>query len=609
MFNFLKYLLKTVLFWLLFFAFHRLVFILFNIKYVAGAEFGTLLESFIVGLRLDLSMTGYLILLICVAEFIFLLIKGRILYKPLFWINYVFAAVFTALLLANTNLYSYWGRHLDAEALTFLKTPLVILLSISWIETVVFFVALALFTFLSVYFYRQFIKQDRFTVKMSLAKTSMFSGILLFTGALMIIPIRGSFGVAPINTGVAYFSKHNYANHSALNPIWNLLYSFKRMDARTSHYEFMNEDVASDIFKAMTKKSHTVTRILKNDRPNVVVILLEGFSAQVIGSLGGIQATPNFDSLATEGVLFNNIYAASDRSDKGLVATLAGYQVVPSYSIIQYPAKSQSLSFLPKRLRENGYGNMTYIYGGDIGFKGMNSFVTLSGFDQTITITDFPRSTLGKKWGVHDEFTFERLLTDLLAAPSVPYFKFYFTLSSHEPFDVPMDKVFENPYVNSVHYTDRCLGRFIKGVKSNGLWENTLFILIADHGVAGPLNATSQMKERYHIPMLWTGGALAVTDTIVTTLGSQTDMVSSLLNQLNINDEGFPFSKNLLDNAVEEYAFFTYPDAFGYISPQSYQVYDNRANKYVVTEGNVSTQDSLRAKAYLQVVSADHLKR
>jgi phosphoglycerol transferase MdoB-like AlkP superfamily enzyme len=554
-------------------------------------------------------MTGYVIVMICVLETILLLITKRFSYKLLFWLNYLLAGIFTALLLANTNLYSYWGRHLDAEALVFLKTPEVILLSISWFETFLFSLAFVAITLLSVFIYNWFASQKSIEVKLSFAKASVTALMVLFIGVLMIIPIRGSFGVAPINTGVAYFSQHIYANHAAINPIWNLLYSFKRMDARTHHYKFMDEDVAIDIHQEMTAKSDSCTRILNQDRPNVVVILLEGFSAQVIGSLGGLQATPNFDALTKTGVLFNSIYAASDRSDKGLVATLAGYQVVPAYSIIQYPAKSQSLTFLPKRLREHGYGNMTYLYGGDIGFKGMNSFVTLSGFDQTITIGDFPRSTQGQKWGVHDQYTFDRLLEELKKVPSEPFFKYYFTLSSHEPFDVPMVQVFDDPYVNSVHYTDRCLGQFFDAIKSTKIWDNTLFILIADHGVTGPLKATSQMKERYHIPMLWIGGAMAVTDTIITKLGSQTDMVATLLNQLNISDEGFPFSKNLLDPSTEEFAFFTYPDAFGYISPLSYQVYDNRAKKYVIQEGIISTIDSIRGKAYLQVISADHLKR
>ena len=238
-------------------------------------------------------------------------------------------------------------------------------------------------------------------------------------------------------------------------------------------------------------------QVLKTDRPNVVLVLLESFSAQVVGALGGEPVTPNLDAVAKEGILFSNIYAVSDRSDKGIVATMAGYQVLPSYSIIQYPAKSQSLSFMPQKMKEAGYKNLTYIYGGDIGFKGMNSFVTLSGFEKVITIDDFPSSVRETKWGVHDEHTFKKLAEEMeQSSTDEPYFKFYFTLSSHEPFDVPMDKLYDDPYINSIAYTDKCLGDFIKEVKNKNLWDNTLFVFIADHGTPGPKRATSQILRR-----------------------------------------------------------------------------------------------------------------
>jgi phosphoglycerol transferase MdoB-like AlkP superfamily enzyme len=290
---------------------------------------------------------------------------------------------------------------------------------------------------------------------------------------------------------------------------------------------------------------------------------------------------------------------------------MAGYQVAPAYSIIQYPQKSQSLAFMPRKFREAGYRNLTYIYGGDASFKGMNSFVTLAGFDRQIVMSDFPASMRGEKWGVHDEYTFARLADEMEADSKTaePWFKYYFTLSSHEPFDVPMARVHENPYLNSIFYTDSCLGVFIDEVKRRGLWDNTLIVMIADHGTPGPLKASSQMKERYQIPMLWTGGALAVRDTVISKIGSQKDVVATLLGQLGIDASDFYFSKDLLCSDTEEYAFFTYPDAFGYVTRDSYQVYDNTARRYVVQEGEISETDSLRAKATMQVVSADHLKR
>src|SRR5690606_22249705 len=123
--------------------------------------------------------------------------------------------------------------------------------------------------------------------------------------------------------------------------------------------------------------------------------------------------------------------------------------------------------------------------------------------------------------------------------------------------------------------------------------EKSLFVLVADHGTPGPKRATSQMMERYHIPMVWTGGALTVQDTVVTTLGSQKDLVTTLLNQLAIDSEMFGFSKDLLSPDTEEYAFLTYPDAFGYVTPNSYQVFDNAAKRYVMNTGDVTPLDSL----------------
>jgi phosphoglycerol transferase MdoB-like AlkP superfamily enzyme len=611
MITFIKYLFKTAIFWLLLFVFYQGVFILFNISYSAGTPVGILGKSLLTGLHLDLSMTSYVLLLISVIQTITIIFKRQFSYKALHVTNFIFITIFTALLLGNINLYFYWGRVLDAEGFSFLKTPWVILASIEWYESVLFLVLWGGLSWGAIRLYRLWTKNDKPSQNMAPLSTGIAAFLTLFTAAVMIIPIRGGFGVAPINPGIAYFSSYNYANHAAINPVWNLFYSFKRVDARTHHYRFMDDDKALDIYNELrTVDNDSIIKVLKTDRPNVVIVLMESFSAQVVGCLGGEQVTPNLDSLAHEGILFSHIYAASDRSDKGIVATLAGYQVMPAYSIMQYPNKSQSLSFLPQKMKQAGYGHLSYMYGGDIGFKGMNSFVTLAGFPKVITIDDFPSSTKGEKWGVHDEFTFSRLAKDMKDDQSdQPFFKFFFTLSSHEPFDVPMETVYSDPYLNSIHYTDRCLGRFIKQVKDNGVWDNTLFIFVADHGTPGPQKATSQMPERYQIPMIWAGGALAVTDTIIPKLGSQKDMVATLLGQLNIDASEFKFSKNILSTGTGEYAFFTYRDAFGYVTPTSYQVYDNTAKKYVMQTGNISRMDSLRGKAYLQVLSADHLKR
>jgi len=611
MIKYLKYLLQTALFLLLFFAFYQVLFLLFNRSYADGAPFAVLARSLWVGLRLNLSMSSYVLLLLGVIQTVGLLSTGRFSYKLSKVTTLFFVVVFSGILLGNINLYAYWGRLLDAEGFAFLKTPWVILASVRWYESLAFLGLWLLLSWAAAKGYFWLTRSSTASGVLRWPARGLAAFFTLFTAAFMLLPIRGGLGVAPINTGVAYFSSYNFANHAAINPPWNLFYSFKRMDARTRHYSFMQDEEAYAIYDDIKRHGDDRLKVLNTDKPNVVFILLESFSSQVVGILGGEEVTPNLDRVAREGILFDNIYAASDRSDKGLVATMAGYQVAPAYSIIQYPQKSQSLAFMPRKFREAGYRNLTYIYGGDAGFKGMNSFVTLAGFDRQIVMSDFPASMRGEKWGVHDEYTFARLADEMEADSKTaePWFKYYFTLSSHEPFDVPMARVHENPYLNSIFYTDSCLGVFIDEVKRRGLWDNTLIVMIADHGTPGPLKASSQMKERYQIPMLWTGGALAVRDTVISKIGSQKDVVATLLGQLGIDASDFYFSKDLLCSDTEEHAFFTYPDAFGYVTRDSYQVYDNTARRYVVQEGEISETDSLRAKATMQVVSADHLKR
>ncbi|MBN1768893.1 MAG: sulfatase-like hydrolase/transferase [Prolixibacteraceae bacterium] len=611
MVRYITYLLKSALFWIILFAFYRLAFIVFNLPYAADTTTFTLMKSFWVGLRLDLSITGYILFLTGFISLVSVLIFRKYYINLLLWVNGFFMLVFSALLMGNINLYSYWGRPLDAEGLSFLKTPWVIFESISWGEALLFAILFAGLTWFAIYLYKKLIKNERESIpRFSIARAALSFLLILFINAVLIIPIRGGIGIAPLNTGAAYFSSSNYANHAALNPLWNLSYSFKRIDATSHHYKFMDDTEALSIFNETKKSSSQLTpQLLKTNRPNIVVILLESFSSQVVGCLGGKAVTPNLDSIAAHGILFNNIYAASDRSDKGLVATLAGYQVMPAYSIIQYPTRAQHLTFLPKTLKSAGYNQLSFLYGGDIGFKGMNSFVTMAGFEEVITMDDFPASTRGEKWGTHDEYTFERLFEEMQqdANSNIPFFHFFFTLSSHEPFDVPMDKVIDDPYLNSIYYTDQCLGNFYKKLKASEMWDNTLVIMLADHGTAGPLKATSQMRERYQIPMAWFGGALNVSDTTITTIGSQKDLAATLLSQLEIPTSGFMFSKDIMANSSYEYAFFTYHDAYGLVTPHSYHVYDNNAQKYIVYEGEVSKTDSLFGRAYLQTLSANHL--
>ena len=169
---------------------------------------------------------------------------------------------------------------------------------------------------------------------------------------------------------------------------------------------------------------------------------MESFTAKFVGCLGGEPGvTPNLDKIATDGLLFTNIYAAGDRSEKGEVAVLSGYPNQAITSIIKTPAKTEKLPQITKSLEEEGY-HTSYTYGGELEFANIKSYLVNAGFDKLVSKYSFSISERTTSWGVHDHIVLNRFF-DNLKKEEQPFFATLFTLSSHEPYDVPMGPRFK----------------------------------------------------------------------------------------------------------------------------------------------------------------------
>lgn len=601
----------VALFWILTFQVFRIVFLAINWMKSAEVPLGELLKSFIYGLRFDASITGYILMLHVVVFGLGLwLVPAKWLYRTMNIINKILIVPIVIFLIINGFIYSFWGVHVDASALHFLESPTLVIASLTWVEKIALPLILIVVCWGVIYIYGRISKAviDEYKFKVTLPAGILRSFLILLMGGVMIIPVRGGTGIAPLNTGMSFFSTHLFANHVALNPVWNFLYSLKRLKATTATYKFMDDKQAESIFDELMEQSGEYPKVLNTNRPNIILIMLESFSSHAIEILGGENATPVIKSLQKESIFFTNMMAASDRSGKGMVSVICGYPVLPAFSIINYPQKTQSLSFIPQELRKNGYADQAFLYGGDLGFNNFNSLVTMAGFNRIITENDFDASMMSDKWGAHDGFVFDRLLATI-EEQKEPFFNMFFTLSSHEPFTVPMEKQLEDVYLNSVFYTDKCLGEFIEKAKQQPWWDNTLLILIADHGHAGPKKVGNDSKERFHIPMVWTGGAVAVTDSIVEKQATQIDLASTLLAQLGIDHKEFNFSKNLMDKGNSGFSFYDFSDGFGFIRGDHFQVYDNQARRFIKYEGATVPTDTLAGKAILQMMSNDYQKR
>ncbi|MCR6641399.1 MAG: LTA synthase family protein [Sporocytophaga sp.] len=348
-------------------------------------------------------------------------------------------------------------------------------------------------------------------------------------------------------------------------------------------------------------------------RKNIILIIWESFTAKALNDVEGKQIIPRFKELIKEGIYFDNIYASGDRSEKGIIALLSGYPAQPTASIITFPGKTTKLSTLPLQFKKDKYFTSFY-YGGEMEFANIKSYLYHCGFDKLTGIEAFEKKDQNSKWGAHDDVVLKRMLSDTKSLKE-PFFNTLFTLSSHEPFEIPEKPLLspdtrERMFLNSLHYTDASIGTFIDEAKKQPWWDNTLIIITADHGHAMPGNdiATHQPQE-FKIPMLWLGGALAKKDTIITQLGSQTDLASTLLSQFDKSSDGFRFSRDLLSPCKNPFAYYAFNNGFGLMNDSCKVVYDNVSNQPVYKEGSVDNQSINKGRAYLQVSFQDYLNK
>lgn len=593
----------TLAVYLLLFAAGRTVFLLVNSMRAVDLEPGLAAQGLLHGLPFDISVWAYVAAATCALLALTALARRPRLGLALGGALAALAAIVCAAALpADALVYRAWGHHPTAsDLLMFRGGTQAIWDSIDAQALTLYIIGVAILAlFFAVVLFKVVVRARHLAPASGEGPYAM-ALLPALAAALLVIPIRGGLGIVPLNTGRAYFCSSVFANHVAVNPVWNFLYSTKRATQADLEYPFLPPDEARQRFDSLMVAPDRRAPLLSEHRPNMVVILLESFAAHGVEYLGGAPATPNLDRLRRQGVGFSNFFAASDRSGKGLVATLCGYPSLPTVSPIQFPQKTQTLASLPRMLREAGYASQAFVYGGDLNFNNFNSLVRQCGFDRVVTADDFDAALKGEKWGAHDQHTFERLL-HVIDRQTEPFFDFFFTLSSHEPFDVPYHKL-ADPYLNSMAYTDSCLGAFVDSALLRPWARRTLFVLLADHGTPGPDQVDETDRRKFNIPLVLFGPALAAADSTVHTYCSQVDLPTMLARQVGLRRPLSPFSRDAL--AVDDggHAFFDFNDGFGFATPGNYLVRDNAARRWMRLDR--ANADTLDAMAYLQVLADD----
>ena len=600
-----------ILFWLLFFISSRLFFLFFHYNEFFKNSLSEILSTFRHGLSLDISATAYFLALPFLAAIPALFLNGGWFKIFMRWYSYLFIIFSSIIVVSDAALYSYWGFRMDYTPLLYLKTPAEAMASVSTLKALSFIVCMIGWSAIFIFIYRKFVDR-RFENADKLRLPLAWTPVVLILAGSLIIPVRGGFGVAPINAGSVYFSKKMFLNHCAINVVWNVGASLFGQNSRKNPYEFGDLKTAKTVVDSLVVSKAISQKIVSVEKPNIFIIVLESFSGYLVGPLGGdAEVTPNLNRYANEGILFTNFYASGTRTDKALPAILNGYPAQPAHSIIKEPVKTQSLPALVKIFESYGY-NTSFWYGGEINFANFNSYLIGTGFSEIVSKENFSSKFYNSKWGVHDHIFFGAL-EDSMKNVKQPFFRVALTLSSHEPFDVPMETVFKgnditSKYRNSVYYADKSLGAFLDWAKTTPWWKNTLFIMVADHCSRNFSDIPAGSPYVFRIPMIWTGGALEGRGMKIDKKGSQVDIATTLLNQLGFKGD-FPFSKDLLADDSKSFAFYTYNEGFGFVTDSSAVQYDHKAGKIVSREGKNPAFAETAGRAFLQVLFDDFLKR
>jgi phosphoglycerol transferase MdoB-like AlkP superfamily enzyme len=497
-----------------------------------------------------------------------------------------------------------------------ISSPKEAIASTSSSPVILMFSILFAYMIFSVYFSSKVILYQVADHKKSLGIRLTISFLVVST---LFLALRGGWQLTPINQSMAYFSNETVLNHAAVNTEWNLIQDvINNKYGNDNPYKYYTRNDAKKIVAGLfSKPSQQTAKVLRSERPNIVLIILESFTAELVGSLGGEQGvSPNIDQLAADGILFEQIYAAAGRTDKGITATISGFPSQAIRSIMKQNAKHEKLPGIAQELTSNSYSTSFY-YGGESEFFNMKSYILSHGYKTLVDKHSFASKDMNSKWGTYDEKVFSKQMSDMDTVKQ-PFFSTILTLTNHEPFELPVKEHFpgdnvENKFRSTSFYTDSCLGAYLKEARQKPWYKNTLFVILADHSHRLPANLTEFDPKRYRIPLLFFGDMIKpeFKGTRISKTGNQTDLAATLLNQLNIDPVRYSWSKDLLNPGTRSFSFFNWDNGFGFATTDQIVSFDNVGKNIILRKNSPNTKidNELVAygKAYMQEVFQQYL--
>jgi len=329
----------------------------------------------------------------------------------------------------------------------------------------------------------------------------------------------------------------------------------------TAYDFFEDEEALSNAYNPVVRPMPSTNK----DKKNVVVIILESFSRELFSSFnptlenGNYKGyTPFLDSLSQHSMIFTNAYANGRKSIDAMPSVLASIPaLVLPYVVSEY--SSNQINSLPYLLNKEGY-NSAFFHGAPNGSMGFEAFANIAKFDKYVGMTEFNNDDeFDDMWGIWDE-PFFQFFAEEMNTMQTPFMTSIFSLSSHHPFKVPEQytDVFPKgniPLHQCVGYTDNALRNFFNTAKQMPWFNNTLFVITADHSSKGYYDHSFTSTNKFQIPIILYSPSDSTLQGVNTNLAQQIDIMPTVLNYIDYNKGDYiAFGNDLLNEKSRHFA-------------------------------------------------------
>ncbi len=455
------------------------------------------------------------------------------------------------------------------------------------------------------------------------------NGRITLVTATVLLPVL-SLGISTVDQMQGL--NNNYADELSGNGLFTFAAAMRRNELDyDKFYLTMPQEAADATLKKLDVERVGLADIVQTNpgldeaddpipfkRPrNVVLISVESLSASFLGAYGATNGlTPNLDQLAREGLKFNRVFATGTRTVRGLEALSLGTPPVPGQAIVRRPA-NEHLTTIGELLEFQGFATY-FFYGGYGYFDNMNAYFGANDY-RVIDRTDFPEESIifENAWGVADEVLFNNALAVLdreTAAKQQPFFAHIMTTSNHRPYTYPDGRIdIPSPggRDGGVKYTDYAIGKFIADAKSKPWFNDTLFVIVADH-CAAVAGKSKLPVANYLIPLIFYAPAL-IKPSVYTRMVSQIDIAPTLMEVLGKRGDDYFFGRSFFEPIqYPERVFISNYQELGYLSHDVLTILLPRKRvksfhidplTYAATPAAVDQQRLNEAIAYYQTAS------